>query len=146
MSDAYLYAALESLPYRIVAISHRWTLHFHGGNTGSNPVGDANKSNHLHNQSMSTQPVGDANGYRFAKFPASFIKRFRFQLPEERIARVLLLVASGTLLALVIAALTGFGAALTPAVQASGRSGITVPSHAPNDPKFRQSSSLFGGT
>jgi hypothetical protein len=46
------YCGLVSHPYRIVSISYRWILHFHGGNTGSNPVGDAKNqqltSNQLH--------------------------------------------------------------------------------------------------
>ena len=35
---------LVSHPYRVVSISYRRVFHFHGGNTGSNPVGDAKES------------------------------------------------------------------------------------------------------
>ena len=39
--------ALGSHPYRVVSVAYRKLRPFHGGNTGSNPVGDANKRNHF---------------------------------------------------------------------------------------------------
>ena len=39
--------ALGSHPYRVVSVTYRKLRPFHGGNTGSNPVGDANNPKHL---------------------------------------------------------------------------------------------------
>jgi hypothetical protein len=51
------FCGLVSHPYRAVSISYRWSLHFHGGNTGSNPVGDAKIPKKLH----ATGVVGSCN-------------------------------------------------------------------------------------
>jgi len=39
--------ASGSHPCCVVSVTYDRTLYFHGGNTGSNPVGDANLINHL---------------------------------------------------------------------------------------------------
>src|ERR1700758_5155076 len=39
--------ALGSHPCRVVSVTYRKLRPFHGGNTGSNPVGDANKTKDL---------------------------------------------------------------------------------------------------
>ena len=39
--------AFGSHPCRVVSVTYRKLRPFHGGNTGSNPVGDANLINHL---------------------------------------------------------------------------------------------------
>src|ERR1700758_336329 len=39
--------AVRRYPCRLIPITYSNSLHFHGGNTGSNPVGDANKINDL---------------------------------------------------------------------------------------------------
>ena len=39
--------AFGSHPCRVVSVTYRKLWPFHGGNTGSNPVGDANLINHL---------------------------------------------------------------------------------------------------
>jgi hypothetical protein len=45
------YYAFGSHPHRVFSIIYLLTGFFHGGNTGSNPVGDANFINHLQNPS-----------------------------------------------------------------------------------------------
>ena len=39
--------ASGSHPCCVVSVTYDRTSYFHGGNTGSNPVGDANKRNHF---------------------------------------------------------------------------------------------------
>jgi hypothetical protein len=48
--ETFLYlteTAFGSHPCRVVSVTYRKLRPFHGGNTGSNPVGDANFINHL---------------------------------------------------------------------------------------------------
>jgi hypothetical protein len=44
MSEAFPKLTLRCYPCRVVSISYQILSPFHGGNTGSNPVGDANIS------------------------------------------------------------------------------------------------------
>ena len=50
--ETFLYlteTAFGSHPCRVVSVTYLQLRPFHGGNTGSNPVGDANLINHLRN-------------------------------------------------------------------------------------------------
>jgi hypothetical protein len=50
--ETFLYlteTAFGSHPCRVVSITYRALRPFHGGNTGSNPVGDANKTHVVQN-------------------------------------------------------------------------------------------------
>ncbi len=56
--------AFSSHPYRIFSVSYETTGYFHGGNTGSNPVGDANKNRELTENLTGARSVTDLSAYR----------------------------------------------------------------------------------
>jgi len=47
--------AVRRYPCRLIPITYSNSLHFHGGNTGSNPVGDANKIKNLLDSDLGTE-------------------------------------------------------------------------------------------
>jgi hypothetical protein len=53
---------LSSHPCCIVSISYEMSRPFHGGNTGSNPVGDAKSLNNLHALRFFTRYVTGSQG------------------------------------------------------------------------------------
>ncbi len=65
---------LVSHPYRLVSMRYHRVSDFHGGNTGSNPVGDANKINNFHEIPVSFMIHFDPLGSLSNAFTSAFKK------------------------------------------------------------------------
>ena len=61
LSIGYLIRAVQCYPCRLVPMTSSTSLHFHGDNTGSNPVGDANK---ITNFRSKAEIPGQCGGHR----------------------------------------------------------------------------------
>ena len=68
LSPGYLCAVLEGHPYRVISISYPEPHHFHGGNTGSNPVGDPSSISFLHGLIANLAQSAFSNILHFSPF------------------------------------------------------------------------------
>ncbi len=80
--------AFGSHPRCIVSVTYRIVLCFHGGNTGSNPVGDANRTKSIENRPK----VINQEAFTCFKDPAFYPPRQ--SLGEQRVLKVTLTMKS----------------------------------------------------